>query len=214
MAGRLIIPGICPALDANGKVDPGASFQFYENRTTTPPDIFEGPDLQVALDNPLVPDSSGRIPEIWGPDGSVYTVEWTPTGESPITYDDIALSATPTPADQYLPVARFISNKPTNAQTVLIWNVPFPLRLAADLDDGLYPSIVTIATNPTATMEFTLFKNNTPIGGISYSTSGVPTIDVVADVDFIATDQFIITGPDTADATGNNIAWTFMFKLI
>ncbi len=214
MAGRLIIPGICPTLDANGVIDPGASFQFYENRTTTPQDVFTTANLDVALDNPLAPDSAGRLPEIWGPDGAIYTVEWTPTGEVPITYDDIAISAVTIPATSYLPVSRFITTTPTDGQTVIIWNVPVPLRLPADLDDGSFPSLFTIATLPTADMEFTLYKNSAPIGTISYATDGTPTVTFTTAIDFAEADQFIVVGPATADDTGNNIAWTFMFGLI
>lgn len=214
MAGRLIIPGIAPTLDANGEVDPTASFQFYENRTTTPQDIFTTPDLDVNLDNPLAPDSSGRLPEIWGPDGAIYTVEWTPTGEAPITYNDIALTAAPSPAAIYLPAVRFISSKPTDGQTLIIFNIPFPLSLPAGLNDGTYPSLFTIATHPTATMTFTLYKNSSPIGTVAFSTGGVPTIVFTSEVNFAEADQFIMVAQATADATGNYIAMTFMFRVI
>lgn len=213
MAGRIIIPGISPALTANGEIDPTASFQFYVNRTTTPQDIFTTADLDVNLSNPLTPDSAGRLPEIWGADGNIYTVEWTPTGEAPITFNDIALSAVPNPATSYFPVSRLITTKPTNGQTLIIWNVPFPMSLPQDLNDGSFPSLFTIATLPTATMPFQFYKNGVLIGSVSFSTAGVPTVTFNAAVSFAEADQFSMTGPATADSTGNYIAMTILFTI-
>lgn len=89
MAGRIILGIANPALDANGKVDAGATLTFYQNLTTTPQSIYADFGLSTPLTNPLACDAAGRFPEIWAPTGNVYSVKWTPTGASPITYDYI-----------------------------------------------------------------------------------------------------------------------------
>lgn len=89
MAGRLILDACNPALLANGLPDAGATLEFFLNGTTTPQNVYTTPACNVALDNPLSPDASGRFPQIWAPRTNEYSVKWTPTGVSPITFDDI-----------------------------------------------------------------------------------------------------------------------------
>src|SRR4051812_3433194 len=93
MAGRIILGIANPALDDNGLVDSGATLTFYQNGLTTPQAVYTDATLGVALSNPLSCDAAGRFPQIWAPDDSLYSVKWTPTGASPITYDDIAPAA-------------------------------------------------------------------------------------------------------------------------
>jgi hypothetical protein len=217
MAGRLIIPGICPTLDANGKIDPTASFQFYENRTTTPQAIYAtqadadagGPGTLI---NPLEPDSSGRLPEIWGPDGSIYTVEWTPTGESPITYNDIGLAANPNPSTAYYDMYRWKVSAPGDAETIIKANIPRPLTLPQDLNDGVFPSLFSVDINPTATTVLTIARNGGSIGSISFSTGGVPTVSFPNEVSLVAGDVFSVANQATADATAAGFALTFVFR--
>lgn len=92
MAGRIILGIANPALDANGNVDSGATLTFYQNGTTTPQSIYDAEDLLTPLTNPLACDAAGRFPAIWAESDAVYSVKWTPTGETPITYDDITPS--------------------------------------------------------------------------------------------------------------------------
>src|SRR5690242_20025590 len=89
MAGRLILGIANPALDPNGAVDAFSTLTYYENLTTTPQTIYADEELQTELNNPLSCDAAGRFPMVWAPDGSVYTVKWTPSGESDITWDNI-----------------------------------------------------------------------------------------------------------------------------
>lgn len=219
MAGRLLIPDTWPCHTANGEIDPGASIQFYANGTTTPQVIYAtaaaantNDGLTGTLDNPLTPDAAGRCPDIWAPNGYVYTVEHTPTGESAITHNDIGIAGDPAPPTQYLPVSRSVQAVLTDNQRVISWNVPFYLTLAAGLNDGIYPSIFTINTNPTATLTLTLKKNSTTIGTIAFSTSGVPTVTFTSQVDFVPTDKFYVLGQASADATGAGIDLTFVFR--
>lgn len=204
MAGRLIIPGICPTLDANGRVDPTASFQFYQNRTTTPQDIFTTPDLDVDLDNPLAPDSSGRLPEIWGPDGAVYTVEWTPTGESPITYNDIELFT----GGYDVPV--FLAGAIADGETYPIFMIVRNLRLPPDLVGSQF-AVKGVA--PTATATFTLQKNGSTIGTISFATDNTPTVVFTNAVDFVPGDAFSMDAPSPDDATLTDVSMTFVFQV-
>lgn len=89
MAGRIILGIANPALDANGAVDSGATLTFYENGTTTLQSVYSDSSLATALENPLSPDASGRFPQIWASSNAVYSVKWSPSGASAITYDGI-----------------------------------------------------------------------------------------------------------------------------
>ncbi len=216
MAGRLILGIFNPALDDNGVVDDGTVITYYENETTTYQAIYDGPDLETELPNPLgapdYPDAGGRFPQVWGPNGAVYSVKIELTGAAPITYDNIALTADPAPSTIYYDMYRFIPVTPDVGATVILANIPRPLVLAQDLNDGVYPSIFTIGTNPTATMAFALYKNAVSIGTVSFSTSGVPTVTFPDEISFEATDQFIVVAPTPVDATGALIAMTFVFR--
>lgn len=89
MAGRIVLGIFNPALDTNGNVDSGLTLTFYQNNTTTPQAVYTDSTLGVALANPLSPDAAGRFPAIWAPDLTFYSVKVTPSGASPITYNDI-----------------------------------------------------------------------------------------------------------------------------
>lgn len=213
MAGRIILGIFNPALDSNGDVAAGTTLTFYENLTTTLQSIYDDPDLLTPLDNPLECDAAGRFPEIWGPNGSVYSVKVEVPGESAITYDNIALTADPNPADQYLFPSRWKPDAPANAEVLIKWNVPVACTLAADLNDGVFPSLVTVDTNPTATWTLSITKNGGNIGSLSISTGGVVTVTFNNEVSFAAGDVFAVTNQATADATGAGLAMTFVFRV-
>jgi hypothetical protein len=78
---------------------------------------------------------------------------------------------------------------------------------------GLTGSQFSIGTNPTATLAITLAKNGSTIGNLSISTSGVFTVTFASDVTFLVGDIFTATAPSSADATGADIAMTFMGTL-
>jgi hypothetical protein len=89
MAGRIILGIANPALNANGVVDTGATETFYQNLTTTLQTIYADHALLTPLPNPLPCDAAGRFPMVWAADLTLFSVKWTPTGASPITYDYI-----------------------------------------------------------------------------------------------------------------------------
>lgn len=89
MAGRLILDLPNPALTAAGKVDATATLTYYQNGTTTLQSIFADAGLETPLANPLSCNSAGRFPVVWADDAAIYSVKWTPTGATPITFDDI-----------------------------------------------------------------------------------------------------------------------------
>jgi len=215
MAGRIILDACNPALDLNGLLDTGASLQFYENRTTTPQAIYDSIDLNAELPNPLTPDAEGRFPPtIWGPDGAVYTVEWTPTGESPITFNDIAVSPSNV---EFVPV--YISGKPADGETFPIFLPGGNRRLPANLS-GTRAKCKGV--DPTATATFTLKKNGLSIGSITFATDGTPTVTFSSSIDFSAGDpdspasgdDFQIDAPSPQDATMTDIAFNIAFLVI
>lgn len=90
MAGRIIIDGVNPALDSNGKPDAGARLFFFRNGTTVLQSVYSDAALATPLLNPVSCNSAGRFVTIWAPDDAVYSVKWTLSSGTIITFDDIA----------------------------------------------------------------------------------------------------------------------------
>lgn len=93
MAGRLVFWGN-PALNENGAVMEGASFSFYEAGTTTLQDVFGSKADAIALTNPLenpvIADAAGRLPDFWSPDSYSYDIQWdTALGVPVHTFENI-----------------------------------------------------------------------------------------------------------------------------
>jgi hypothetical protein len=217
MAGRIVLDGFNPALDSNGQIDDGATITFYANGTTEFQTIYAEADLQTPLDNPLSCNAAGRFPEVngsgavWAPDGTSYSIKMEFTNGDVLTRDDIRPEIV-NPSAVYYDMYRWKAAVPSNSEILIKANIPRPLTLAQDLNDGSFPSIFTIDTNPTATLVLTLAKNGGPIGTVSFSTSGVATVSFANDASFVAGDQFSVTNQATADATGAGIALTFVFR--
>ena len=94
-AGRIILDMPNPAIDKDGKPYSKAKLYFYQNGTTILQDVFSDSTLATVLVNPLVSDSSGRFPEVWGDTANVYSVKWTDSGDALIyTFDAIQPLAT------------------------------------------------------------------------------------------------------------------------
>jgi hypothetical protein len=93
-AGRIIFPGLMPAVDQNGDRIAGAKAYFYENETTTPANVFTASALAVAHANPVVADSVGVWPAIWADTAEEYTVALTDADGVPIAppWDGVSAS--------------------------------------------------------------------------------------------------------------------------
>lgn len=89
-AGRIIIGCCNPTFTANGQIDAGATLTFYENGTTTPQSIFSDAGLGTPLDNPLPCDAAGLFVTVYADVTADYSVKWTRTGSTPITFNDVA----------------------------------------------------------------------------------------------------------------------------
>lgn len=77
MAGRLIPRLFDVVIDANGAPISGALMTTYVNNTTTLKTTWTTSALNVAHTNPIVADSAGRFPDIWGVEGETYRVKIT-----------------------------------------------------------------------------------------------------------------------------------------
>jgi hypothetical protein len=76
MAGRLM-GAWWRALDANGNPASGAKAYFYESGTDIPQNTFTTAVMTAPRSNPVVADSAGWFPEIWGDVSQAYRVEVT-----------------------------------------------------------------------------------------------------------------------------------------
>lgn len=94
-AGRIIIPGWMPAVDADGTPIPNAKMFFYLNNTTTLATVYAEMALTTPLPNPVLANSAGSWPAIWADDANLFSVSvdapYGPPG-IPFTFDDLGPS--------------------------------------------------------------------------------------------------------------------------
>jgi hypothetical protein len=188
----------------------GGFVYFYEPGTTTFKDTWQDIDLTVPNDNPVQLDASGRA-QIWGNGiyrqivtDSIGNLIWdgiTSTGFDPTTFTGINVAYD-------LPV--YMQGKPSAAEVYPIFNIVRDVKLPI----GLVGSIFTIGINPTAPAVWTLKKNGTSIGTVTFDTSGIPTISFLNEITFAPLDQFTMTAPGSQDATAADFAATVVFTVV
>lgn len=83
-AGRLIFPGLMPAVDADGDRIPGAKAYFYADLTSTLAPTYTDASLTVQTANPVVADAVGTWPAMWADTASLFTVALTDADGVPI----------------------------------------------------------------------------------------------------------------------------------
>lgn len=100
----------------------------------------------------------------------------------------------------------FFPGKPTASQLVF----DMIMTKAINLPPVLGGSQFFVTTAPTSNYTFTLKKNTTTIGTITFAAStGAFTVTFIAQVQFILGDRFSITGQSVADGTMSDIAFSF-----
>lgn len=91
-AGRIVFGAWMPAVDANGVPIPNARIFFYDNETTILKSVYADQALTIPLPNPVLANSSGQFPDIWGDDAEIYSATidapYGPPG-TPFTYDNV-----------------------------------------------------------------------------------------------------------------------------
>lgn len=205
---QLLAPGMQQFADANGvPYNGGNVFMYVPPNTTTFKNTWIDRDQLVLNQNPVVLDSAGRA-VIFG-NGQYRQILKDLLGNTVWDKQVEYLVDAPAPATLY-DLASFLVGKPSNSEVYPIWNAPRALKLPA----GVPGSIFTIATTPTANMVFTLAKNGVTIGTVTFAPSGVPTVSFLADVTFAAADQLTVQNQAVADATGGNVAMTFVFTAL
>lgn len=83
-AGRLIFPGLMPALDANGDRIAGAKAYFYAGTSTTLATTYTDDTLLVEASNPVLADGVGIWPAMWADTASAFTVSITDSDGVPV----------------------------------------------------------------------------------------------------------------------------------
>lgn len=212
---QLLPPGMQQFADANGvPYDGGKVYMYVPPATTTFKDTWLDRDESVLNQNPVVLDSAGRA-VIFGQGqyrqvlkDQFGTQVWDKLVEfvEPLVAADLDV---PGVLVSFYDIGVFVEGKTTDAQNVLIYNVPRTLVMPA----GLTGSIFTCLVNPTSTAVFTLLRNGVSIGTLSFATNGVCTVTFASQVVWSAGDQFKITSQGTADATLAGIAMTFVTQV-
>ena len=89
-AGRLIIEGWMPALDASANPYPGAKITFYENGTTDLATVYADYDLTTPLSNPVVANSAGQFASIFADASLLFSIKIeTAAGVLLVQRDDV-----------------------------------------------------------------------------------------------------------------------------
>lgn len=103
-AGRIVFPGLMPAVDGDGDRVAGAKAYFYENQTTTLADTYTSSALSTKNTNPVVADSVGVWPAMWADTATTFTVALTDADGAPIAppWDGVSASLSATLASSDL----------------------------------------------------------------------------------------------------------------
>jgi hypothetical protein len=192
---------------------PGATLTFYASGTSTPLTVYSDANHSVPYLVDPVADQAGRFPPIFLQTAE-YKVVWKDAnGDEVDTFDPVAPFLDDDPAlTSFYDLWWFTNQKTTNGEICFIYNTPRELKLVANLINSIFS--VDSSALPTGTTTFTLYRNTSNIGTISFSTAGAVTVVFLSDVTFNAGDQFKMVGPMTADATANFMAFTFVFTVV
>lgn len=135
--------------------------------------------------------------------GGTETIE-IPVGESVIIRHDatdlwlVAPNTTGTSADRPYRLALYIRGKPVAGQTVWRQDFDRTVRIPAALA-GSAGGAATASTG--ATPAFSLKKNGSEFGTITYNASATPTFAAASSTDLTTSDVFTIVAPGSQDAT-------------
>ncbi len=191
-----------------------AKLYFFESGSTTDPlATYDEPTLSNANTNPVVADSDGTFGPIFLQNlpynvllveagGDVNDPVWSADPVEPFVDSSIVTS--------YFAPPIYMEGKPDAAEVFPIWNIPF----AVQLPSSLTTSIFTIETLPAGTFTITLKKNTSSIGTIAFATNGTPTVTFISNVNFAVGDKFSVTWPTMQDATGADVALSFVFTIL
>lgn len=213
MAGRIVLDGLNPALDSNGKIDAGATITFYQNLSTSIlQTVYSDNSLATPLANPMACNAAGRFPDpvgngaVWAPDDLVYTIKMEFTNGDIITRDGIVAGFS---TRQEVPV--YLEGTIADGETFPVYLPTLDLRLPEDLVESRFEIAGVL---PTATRTFTLKKNGSAIGTVAFATDGTPTVSFNSAIDILKTDDFSVDGPSPADGGMTNVALNFAFQRI
>lgn len=141
--GRLIWPLIEPVLNAIGQVVNGATLTVYQNRTTTPAEIYADMALTTPILNPQTSNSAGRFfaqtKAIWADDSALYTLRvFRPDGSFDVIDDISPQSADAANASEnILSVTTIYGLVLSNSQTNPNTHISVSIGHCRDHNDGV-----------------------------------------------------------------------------
>lgn len=204
--------------DLNGEPANGYRLYFYQTLTNTPLAVYSDETLTTPITQPVVADSTGVFEVIFMQD-AVYKVILNDAsatsangrlGVTVYTQDPYDATQPPTTIESFYDFPVYIEGKPSNSEVFPVYDVARTLKLPANLEG----SVFNIGTLPTSSLQVKLYKGATQIGTVTFSTLGVATVSFLSDVTFLAQDLFSLGFPSSADATGANISFTFVFTVV
>lgn len=208
----LMMNGMQQFADANGTPYLGGKVYMYVPPDTITPKINWADSDRVAENsNPIILDEAGRC-VIWG-EGSyrqfLYdqfdNLVWDKITISVASITDVENIVNELMTTVYDLPYSFIG-QPANAQVLFRYVCVRAERLPASLVDSQFK----VNINPAANWIFTLRKNGSSIGTVTFSTAGAVTVAFAADVDFAAGDVFSLEAQAVADTTGTDPSFTFV----
>ena len=177
-------------LDSSGNVITSPEQYIWPNDVITPANTFYSVSGYEA---------TGQL--VWGPNSqqvfsspSPYPLSnWTPGTVNQlqgnvVTYD----------------IGVFFSVQTLNSQVMLL----LPLERSVKFAPAFAPSVAACGVNPTSTTTFTINKNGSSVGTITFATNGVATFTSVSGATFASGDVLTIIGQATPDATLANVGIT------
>lgn len=206
----LLPNGMQQFADANGvPYLAGQVFMWIPNTETTKPS-WQDMDHVALNTDPIILDAAGRC-VIWG-EGIYRQVLKDALGntiwDKLTLYHDFSDISVETIYDLVFSLIGRPSDDEELFRVVMV--------RAETLPAGLTNSRFAVKTGsfPTVSSTFTMFKNGVSIGTIAFSAAGAVTITFAALVSFVAGDIFSLSSQASADATGADFSFTWVFTVV
>lgn len=103
-------------------------------------------------------------------------------------------------------IATAVVNKPSANAKVLRFAVPRPFTIPANAEGSIFKSAIAA----TATTTFSILKNGSPVGTITFEAESSTASATMPSVDFIAGDILMVTAPPVQDLSLSDLTITFV----
>lgn len=189
-----------------------AQLTVLDRDLTTPPTSPTAGDAYIVATSATGDwaGNDGAVAYWTGPAWEILTpgegwMSWVADEDVPVVYTGTAWEVLSLP--QTSPISGWVAGALSDGQTVLRYVAAEAMTIPA----GMTGSQGSAGTAATASTEFTVSKNGTSAGTMTFAASGTTaTFAAASDISLAAGDVLTVAGPATADATLADVAVTIL----